>query len=98
MGFKSFVKRLFGWAVGGVKFVFAHSEIDEFAAKYADDILAIIVGLAARRELTSAEKRTEAFVAIKALAFKAGVDLRDHLISFLVELFVAKAKGTIRPA
>jgi hypothetical protein len=96
VGVKAFFKRLFGFVVGGVKFVFANTQVDEFAKQYLVSIAQEAARLALDNAYNNAQRFERLQIFIRALAAKAGIEVKEHLVRLLAELAVAKAKGSVK--
>lgn len=83
-----FFKKVFGWVIKSDPFKQLVAQLLPFA-------LGVVANLASISSLSSAEKRQQAFSAIRAEAKSRGLEFADHMLNLIVELAVAKSKGTI---
>jgi hypothetical protein len=92
---KGGLKKLFGWAVAGVKFVFAHTEIDEFAKREFLGFVDKAKALALDPLLSNSERGAalRAFILQRAKVSK--LTIAGHLVNLFAELAYAKVRGSI---
>lgn len=84
----NFFKRVFGWVV-------KNTDLDEFLKREFQGFVLAVIGELAQSNLDNSQKRSAAFDRIKAYSLESGYRLQDHAINLVLELAVAKLKGTI---
>lgn len=81
-------KKLFGWVIKSDPF-------KELVAHLLPVAIEQVTSLASISSLSSSQKRDAAVSALKSAAQSQGLQFADHMLALLVELAVAKLKGTI---
>lgn len=84
----NFFKKVFGFVVKSDPF-------KQLVAQLLPTAIAVVTNLASVSSLSSAEKRDAAFKTLKDAAQSKGLEFADHMLYLLLELGVAKAKGTL---
>lgn len=85
-----FFKKLFGWVIKSDPF-------KVLVANLLPVAIDVVTELASVKALSSAEKRERAIATLKDAAEIRGLQFADHMIALLVELAVARLKGTLAP-
>jgi hypothetical protein len=84
----NFFKKVFGFVIKSDPFKHLLAELLPVA-------ISVVSSLASVSVLSSAEKRNQAFGALVVAAKEKGLEFSDHMLNLLIELAVAKLKGTI---
>ena len=87
-GIGKFFKSVFGWVIKSDPF-------KQLVAQLMPTAISIVSQFASISALSNEAKRAQAIAGLKSAAQSRGLEFADHMLALLVELAVAKLKGTV---